>query len=78
MMGKIVKKIISYRKVVLIFFSVFAIVGVILNFMVKVNYNITDYLPKESKSTIALDIMKEEFEQNTPNARVMINDVSIL
>jgi predicted RND superfamily exporter protein len=45
--------------------------------MVKVNYNMVDYLPKESQSTIALEIMQDEFDQDIPNARVMISDVDL-
>lgn len=35
------------------------------------------YLPEDSKSTIALNIMEEEFEGGIPNARVMVRDVSV-
>ena len=43
---------------------------------VKVNYDMNDYLPAESLSTISLDKMKEEFEGDIPNARVAIKNVS--
>lgn len=42
---------------------------------VKVNYDMNDYLPAESLSTISLDKMKEEFEGDIPNARVAIKNV---
>ena len=76
-MGRIAKKIIDHKKLILIIFAVLAFFGIVLNFMVKVNYNMVDYLPKESQSTIALEIMQDEFDQDIPNARVMISDVDL-
>lgn len=39
---------------------------------IKVNYDMNDYLPESSPSTVALDVMEEEFGGAIPNARVMI------
>ena len=36
-----------------------------------------DYLPQDTASTLALDKMHEEFSGEIPNARVMLNDVSV-
>src|SRR5699024_3471735 len=36
-----------------------------------------DYLPKDSQSTAALDIMKEEFSGGVPDTNVMLYDVTI-
>jgi len=36
-----------------------------------------DYLPEDSPSTIALNVMEDEFEGGIPNARVMISNVSV-
>lgn len=36
-----------------------------------------DYLPDDSKSTISLDIMEDEFEGGIPNARVMVSNITI-
>lgn len=44
---------------------------------VGINYNLMDYLPDDSQSTVALDIMDEEYTEGTPNARVMVKDVTI-
>ncbi|HLR51983.1 MAG TPA: MMPL family transporter [Candidatus Avamphibacillus sp.] len=37
----------------------------------------TDYLPKSAPSTVAIDVMEEEFGGDVANTRVMIRDVSI-
>lgn len=48
-----------------------------MQFGVSVNYNMTDYLPKNAPSTIAIDVMDEEFSGNVANTRVMIQGVDI-
>ena len=45
--------------------------------MVNVNYDMNDYLPDGTASTVALDTMNKEYDMSIPNARVMISDVSI-
>ncbi len=60
--------------------AVFVIASAICGFcksFVAVNYDMTDYLPKDSPSTVALDVMDEEFDDGIPGARVMIQDVSV-
>lgn len=44
---------------------------------VSVNYDMNDYLPESSPSTVALDLMDEEFDGGVPNARVMVANVTI-
>ena len=48
-----------------------------LQAFVSVNYNMADYLPENSPSTKAMDIMDEEFDGAVPNTRIMINHVSV-
>lgn len=69
--------ILKHRKLVIVLFVAAAILCVILQFGVYVNYNIVDYLPENAESTKALNIMREEFESGVPNARVLIPNVSI-
>lgn len=45
--------------------------------LVAVNYDMNDYLPPETISTLALDSMEAEFKGGVPNARVMVRDVTI-
>lgn len=44
---------------------------------VSVNYDMNDYLPESSPSTVALNLMDEEFDGGVPNARVMVANVTI-
>ncbi len=45
--------------------------------MVAVNYDMNDYLPPDSPSTVAVNVMADEFGGGIPNARVMIPDVTV-
>ncbi len=47
-------------------------------FNVKINYNMTDYLPEDANSTVALNIMDDEFGESVPNCNVMVEDVSMV
>ena len=52
-------------------------VGGLVQFAVPVNYNMTDYLPETAPSTVAIEVMNEEFDEAVPNIRVMVRDVTI-
>lgn len=69
--------IVNHRKTILILFLFCAICCLFLKNMVAVNYDMNDYLPESSPSTVSLDVMQEEFDGGIPNARVMIRDVTI-
>ena len=76
-MRKFYIKVVRHRKLILALFLAAAVVCFFLKGMVSVNYDMTDYLPQDKPSSVALDTMKEEFDQGVPNARVMIKDVSV-
>ena len=44
---------------------------------VAVNYDMNDYLPPDSASTRALELMEQEYDGGIPNARVMVYGVSV-
>jgi len=69
--------ILHHKKLIVILFTVVAVVGGIIQFAVPVNYNMTDYLPQNAPSTQAIDIMEDEFDEDVQDTRVMIQDVSI-
>lgn len=58
-------------------FTVLIIISLFTARLVETNYQLADYLPKNSTSTIALEKMKEEFVKSPPNARIMIKNVTI-
>lgn len=62
---------------VIAIFAILSVTGLFFQSMVNVNYDLNDYLPPDSASTQALDVLETEFEGGIPNARVMIRDASI-
>ena len=76
-METVSRAIIRHKKLVMTLFIAAALVSVLLQFGVSVNYNMVDYLPETAQSTKALAIMNEEFREAVPNARVMLRDVSV-
>src|SRR5690625_4015151 len=70
-------RILKYKKSVVITFVLLAIISAIVQFTVPVNYNMVDYLPEESPSTISMEVMENEFDSSVQNTRVMVQDVSI-
>lgn len=69
--------IVRLRVPILIGFLAMAAACAIMKPMVAVDYDINDYLPPDSPSTVALDTMRGSFEGGIPNARVMVQDVTI-
>ena len=69
--------IVKHKKIVLITFLFISILCAVLSAFVSVNYNMVEYLPEDAQSTIAIRIMQDEFGEPMPNARVMLNHVSI-
>ncbi len=77
-MDSILKFLIRYRFFVIGFFLVIGMVCGVLRQQVQVNYDILDYLPAKSPSTIAIQVIEEDYAQAIPNTRVMVTDVSIM
>lgn len=76
-MKKFYEHVVAHQKTILIIFILLSIAGLLLQSMLSVNYDMKDYLPEDSSSTISLELMKNEFDGGIPNARVMIRDVSV-
>ena len=76
-MRKAYEWVVNHRKLVIAFYAVAVIVCAICKTQISVNYDMNDYLPEDSASTVALDLMNKEFDGGVPNARVMIKDVSV-
>ena len=76
-MRKFYSWIVDHPKLIISIFAIAFVVCAVCKSFVSVDYDMNDYLPKDSASTVALDLMDEEFVSDIPNARVMIEDVSI-
>lgn len=67
----------GHCKLVVTVFIAVMVISVIMWRMVSVNYDIKEYLPEDSSSTVAIQVMEREYAEGVPNARVMIKDVSV-
>ncbi|AOM84262.1 efflux RND transporter permease subunit [Salisediminibacterium beveridgei] len=76
-MQKFAEWITHYHKTVVFIFAVLTIVSAAAIPFVTVNYNINDYLPEDSPSMVAVDVLEEEYGTPMENANVMIKDVSV-
>ena len=76
-MNKFYTALVNKRKLILVLFATAFLFSLVCSQLVGVNYDMTDYLPENTKSTVSIDIMGEEFDGGIPNARVMIKDVTI-
>lgn len=76
-MQKFYTGIVNKRKLIIVLFMIAFVISLFCSNLVSVNYDITDYLPKNTKSTVSIDVMQKEFDGGIPNARVMIKDVTI-
>lgn len=76
-MTKFYKRIVDHQNLIIVVFLILFAVCAACQPLVAVNYDMNGYLPKESPSTIALDLMEQEYSGGIPNARVMVQDVTI-
>lgn len=76
-MRKVYKWVVNHQKLILVLYGVAFIISVIMRTQISVNYDMNDYLPESSDSTVALDLMEQEFDGGVPNARVMIKNVTL-
>lgn len=76
-MKQFYEKVVKYRKSILSFFMISFVVCLICSKLVSVNYDMNNYLPADAKSTVSLELMQKEFDGDIPNARVMVQNVTI-
>ncbi len=69
--------VVKNRKLILLVFVIATLICLFAKNLVAVNYDINDYLPEDSSSTISINKMEEEFDGGIPNARILIHDVTI-
>lgn len=71
-MKKILGSKIKY--LILALFAILAVAGLVINFMVEINHDLTKYLPEDSNTKQALEILGEEFG-NYAAVELMVKDV---
>ena len=76
-MRNLFAKILRHRRLVIAFCAIIAIIGIITAQLVSVNYDMKDYLPEGTGSSISMAVMQEQYDSGIPGARVLVKDVSI-
>lgn len=76
-MEKLSKIILKYKVLIICLFAVVSITSIFLMGKVKINYNLSDYLPEDAESIVALDEMSKYYPSTIPNVKLMIPNVSI-
>lgn len=71
------EKVIAHPVVITVIFVILTVFFALCKPLIPVNYDMNDYLPDDSHSTISIDIMEQEFDGGIPNARVMIKNVTV-
>jgi len=74
---KLYTGIVRHPVLIIILFILTLIATMVCQPLIDVNYDINDYLPSDTASTVALDTMQVEYEGGIPNTRVMMKNVSI-
>lgn len=77
MLERFYTAIVRRRKLVLVLFALAAVLCAFATRQVQVDYDINDYLPPDSPSTAALEVMNDAFTGGIPNVRVMVRDVTV-
>ena len=76
-MDKLIHGVLRHRKAVIAVFVIATLLCAFLFLLVPVNYDMVSYLPEDAESTVALQLMEEEFNSGVPNAKVMAKNVSV-
>jgi predicted RND superfamily exporter protein len=76
-MKKISEFILKHKIIVLSIFIILTVISIFLNKGVKINYSLSDYLPKDSASLVALEEMGKSYPSSVPNVKLLIPDITI-
>ncbi len=71
-MNKLAVLVTTHKRIVVSLFVLMALFGTLLIGLTEVNYDMVQYHPQDAPSTQAIAIMEEEFGNNNPNARIML------
>lgn len=76
-MRKITDFIVKHRNIIIVLFIIFSIISIVISKKVKINYDMTEYMPSDSETRLGLDIMNKEFEEeNTSVLNIMFKNLT--
>lgn len=77
-MRRLSEWIVKSHKRIVVLFVLFVMVAGFLSRGVNINYKLIDYLPKDAPSTLAINVMMEEYGSRLPNGRIMVEEEKIV
>ena len=77
MKEKFFRGVVNHKRLILIVFFIVTIFSALCKPLVSVNYDMNDYLPEDTASTVSLNVMESEFKGGVPNGRIMVSNVTI-
>lgn len=76
-MRKVTDFIIKQRNIIIVLFIILSIISIVISTKVKINYDMTEYMPSDSETRLGLDIMNKEFEEeNTSVLNIMFKNLT--
>lgn len=76
-MKRVAELVVGHSKLLLAVFGLLTVLAGFLMLGVKINYNLAEYVPADAPSTVAMDVIAEEFDDAIPNVRVYVPDVTV-
>lgn len=76
-MKRCFEMILRFRKGIILLYVILTALAALASTRVNVDSNLANYLPVDSDSTVALDIMETEYGGDIPNAQLMVRDISL-
>ena len=76
-MRKFYRWVVDHPKTIITGFLAAFVICFLCQRFIAVDYDMNDYLPAESPSTLALEAMNAEYTGGVPNARVMVKNVTV-
>lgn len=77
MKEKFFRGVVKHKRLILIVFFIVTIFSALCKPLVSVNYDMNDYLPEDTSSTVSLNVMENEFKGGIPNGRIMVSNITI-
>ena len=77
MKEKFFRGVVKHKRLILIVFFIVTIFSALCKPLVSVNYDMNDYLPDDTSSTVSLNVMENEFKGGIPNGRIMVSNITI-
>lgn len=76
-MKKFYEHVVKHRKLLMVIFIIVAVICAFLQPMISVDYDLNDYLPEDTPSTVSINKNSELFKGHIPNGRVMLKNVTV-